>query len=91
MTVFDRPKVTQSGWHDVKTQLLTNDNVQSLMHHARALVSLPKALRPLHACQRLGRDRGRPKAGKAVCLNKYLLSQEICDGKRLPCVLWCMV
>ena len=74
MTVLDRPKVTQCGWHDVKTQLLTNDSVQTVMHHARALVSLPKALRLLHACQRLGGDRGRPKAGKAVCFNKYLLS-----------------
>ena len=69
MTVFDRPEVTLCGWHDVKNQSLTNDNVQTLMHHAPALVSLPKALRPLHACQRLGGDRERPKAGKAVCFN----------------------
>ena len=74
MTVFDRPEVTLCDWQDVKTQLLANDNVHTLMHHARALVSLPKALRLLHACQRLGGDRGRPKAGKAVCFNKYLLS-----------------
>ena len=74
MTVFDRPEVTLFGWQDVKTQLLTNDKVHTLMHNARALISLPKALQLLHAGQRLGSDRRRPKAGKAVCFNKYLLS-----------------